>query len=210
MKAAIFDADGTLLDSMHIWQKLGNRYLTQRGIPPEPGLGDILYPMSLEEGCTYLKEHYGLPESSGKIEKSMEDILTAFYRSEVQLKPGAGDYLQKLYRRGIPVLVATSGRREPLQQAFRRLGIDGYFQKILTCQELNTTKRTPDIYLEGARCLGVGPEDTAVFEDVLYGIRTAGKVGFETFAVEDDTNRQDREALREEADHYICNFKELL
>ena len=210
MKAAIFDADGTLLDSMPIWQELGDRYLAQRGVTPEPGLGNILYPMSLEEGCAYLKEHYHLSETQQEIGESIEEILTAFYRSEVQLKPGAGDYLQKLHDRGIPMLVATSSRREPLQWVFQRLGIGGFFREILTCQDLHTTKRDPDIYLEGAGRLGVKPEDTAVFEDVLYGIQAAKRAGFETYAIEDDTNVQDREALHREADHYIRNFKELL
>lgn len=210
MKAAIFDADGTLLDSMHIWQELGDRYLTQRGVMPEPGLGDVLYPMSLEEGCIYLKAHYSLPESPLEIGKCMEEILTAFYRWEVQLKPGAGAYLQKLQEKGVPMLVATSSRREPLQWAFQRLGIDGFFKEIITCQDLNTTKREPDIYLEGARRLRTRPEETAVFEDVLYGILAANRAGFETYAVEDDTNAQDRQALRKEADHYIHDFQELL
>lgn len=210
MKAAIFDADGTILDSMPIWQELGDRYLAQRGVRPEPGLGDILYPMSLEEGCAYLKRRYGLPESPAEIGKGVEEILAAFYRAEVPLKPGAGDYLQRLHERGIPMLIATSSRREPLQWAFQRLGIDGFFREILTCQELHTTKRDPDIYLEGARRLGTKPEDTAVFEDVLYGILAAKRAGFETYAIEDDTNLQDRAALHKEADHYIRNFKELL
>lgn len=210
MKAAIFDADGTLLDSMPIWQELGDRYLAQRGMMPEPGLGDILYPMSLEEGCAYLKECYSIPESPWEIGKSMEEILTAFYRSEVQLKPGAVEYLQKLRDEGIPMLVATSSRREPLQWAFERLKIDGFFREIITCQDLNTTKRDPDIYLEGARHLGTRPEETAVFEDVLYGILAAQKAGFETYAIEEDTAFADRQALRKEADHYIKNFKELL
>lgn len=208
IRAAIFDADGTLLDSMGIWQQLGDRYLRSRGISPEPGLGDRLYPMSLEEGCAYLKTNYSLPEEVSQISAAVVRILRTFYEREAALKPGAEAFLRALSRKNIPMIVATSGDRENLLLAFRRLKIEGCFQEILTCADLGVSKREPTVYLEAAARLGAAPGETMVFEDVLYGIRGAKSVGFQTAALEDPTNRSEEEALRETADLYIRDFRD--
>lgn len=208
IRAAIFDADGTLLDSMGIWQQLGDRYLRFCGIPPEPDLGERLYPMSLEEGCAYLKANYSLPEDVSQISAAMVRILRAFYEREAALKPGAEAFLRVLSRKNIPMIVATSGGRENLLLAFQRLKIDRYFREILTCADLGVSKREPTIYLEAAVRMGAAPGETMVFEDVLYGIRGAKSVGFQTAAIEDPTNRSEEEALRETADLYIHDFRD--
>ncbi len=208
IRAAIFDADGTLLDSMGIWQQLGERYLHSHGILPEPGLGNKLYPLSLEEGCAYLKANYSLPEETSQISKAMEGILRAFYEREAALKPGAEAFLRRLNREKIPMIVATSGHRENLLLAFRRLKIDGCFQEILTCADFGVSKREPTVYLEAAARLGAAPGETMVFEDVLYGICGAKSAGFQTVAIEDPTNRREEEALRETADLYIRDFRD--
>ena len=61
IRAAIFDLDGVVLDSMSIWRDLGARYLLRRGLTPEPGLGELLFSMSMEQGADYLRTHYPLP-----------------------------------------------------------------------------------------------------------------------------------------------------
>lgn len=208
LKGAIFDADGTLLDSMPIWQELGQRYLTIHGITAEQGLSDILYAMSLEESSCYLKETYGLPDSVERITGEILALIRSFYMDEVTLKEGVTDYLRYLHERNIPMIVATSNDKALLHSAFVRLRIDRYFQDILTCSELNTNKREPMIYLKAAQKMGAHPQKTAVFEDVLYGIQSAKNGGFITVAVDDLSNQSETEQLRRTADYFIRDFSD--
>ncbi len=200
LQGAIFDADGTLLDSMHIWHELGARYLQSLHVEPEKDLARILYPMSLEQSSKYLQQHYNLKLSCEEIQSGFLEIIENFYRNEVKLKPGVKDLLESLKRKNIPMVIATSGDRDLLQTALTRNGINEYFSKIFTCSELATNKHEPQIFLACAEFLGLKPECIAVFEDALFAMRTAKKVGFITIGVEDTSNIFERDLIRETAD----------
>lgn len=88
IKGVIFDVDGTLLDSMGIWDDIGGKYLRRLGIEPELELKDILFTMSIEEGAAYVDEHYHLGKGPEEVAKGVADIIRDFYYEEVQLKPG--------------------------------------------------------------------------------------------------------------------------
>lgn len=206
IRGAIFDVDGTLLDSMPIWRDAGTRYLTGLGITPEPGLAEILFPMSFEEGAAYLKQQYSLKQAAGEIQADVSSIIGGFYRDEVMLKPGAADFLARLRQEGIPMALATTGDPPLIAAALERLGVAGYFSRTFTCAELNTSKREPDIYLAAAAFLGCRPEETAVFEDVLHAVRAAAGAGFLTVAVADAESAADRGEIRSRAHWYMEDF----
>lgn len=212
LTGAIFDVDGTLLDSMHIWRELGERYLRQKGLAAEEGLADKLYPMSLEESSVYLKQRYQLAEPVEKIVSETVAMIERFYREEVSLKPGVAAFLKALKERRIPMAIATSGSRDILMKALDRLRVKAYFRHILTCSDYGVSKREPAIYLAAAEKLGSKPEQTVVFEDVLHGIVSARSAGFLTVAVEDFSNERDRKAIKNSCDYYIQDFtdKEVL
>ena len=206
MKGIIFDVDGTLLDSMHIWSELGKRYLSDVGIEAKPGLAKLLFPMSLDESSEYLKNEYNLPDSVKQITEDTIKILSDFYRYEAAPKPGALAFVKKMQSRNIPMAIATSGDRRILDTALERLGVTDCFAGILTCSELKTNKRVPTIYLRAAELLGTMPEETAVFEDVLHAIKTAKTAGFVTYAVEDTASIQECDTIKETADYYLKDF----
>lgn len=206
LKGIIFDVDGTLLDSMHIWNELGVRYLTSIGVEPEEGLARILFPMSVEESSIYLKNHYGLSDPVEKIVKDTIALIDDFYHYEVTPKRGLLQYLEWIKSRGVPMVIATSGDREVLNKALARLGIADYFSGILTCSELRTSKREATIYLKAAELMGTLPEETVVFEDVLHGIRAAKSEGFITIGMEDPFSEQDRSEIIQVADYYIRDY----
>lgn len=210
IKGIVFDVDGTLLDSMHIWSELGKRYLSAIGVEAKPGLAEILFPMSLEESGEYLKCEYHLPDSVEKITEDTIKILSDFYRYEAAPKPGAIAFIKKMQSRKIPMAIATSGDRRILDAALKRLGLSDCFTAVITCSDLNTNKRVPTIYLHAAELLGTVPEETAVFEDVLHAITAAKSAGFITYAIEDKSSIQDQEKIMETADFYLQDFKEML
>ena len=206
IKGAIFDADGTLLDSMHIWDEVGERFLRSKGKMPEADLYKILFPMTLEESSVYLKMHYALDESPKEIKEGVLSVIDGFYRREVGLKAGVKDYLAYLHQNGIRMSVATTSDKGQIEAAFIRLGIRKYFREIFTCSELQTNKREPTVYLKAAEALDVNPSETVVFEDVIYAVKTAKKAGFFTVAVEDASSLDSREEIKEAADLYIRDF----
>lgn len=206
LTGAIFDVDGTLLDSMHVWRGLGEGYLHRKGIAAEEGLADKLYPMSLEESSSYLKQRYSLTDNVEKIVSDTVAMIEEFYRDEVSLKPGVVSYLNELRKQGIPMAIATSGNREILVKALERLQIKDYFQHILTCSDYGVSKRETAIYVAAAEKLGSKPAQTLVFEDVLHGILSAHSAGFITIAVEDFSNVRDRNLIRNNSDYYITDF----
>ncbi len=206
IKGIIFDADGTIIDSMKIWDELGKRYLLKMGIRADSELSDILYDMSLEESGRYLKARYQISDSVEKIISDLLELIKDFYKNVVCEKPGLSAFLNKMKERRVPMGIATSGNRELLQYALKKIGILEYFNVILTCDELETSKKEPYIYLETAKKIGTNPCETAVFEDAVHGIKTAGKAGFITVGVRDESSEKYREEIIKTADIYITDF----
>ena len=208
IQGAVFDVDGTLLDSMEIWENLSERYLESMGVKPEPGLSRILNTMSTRQGTQYLIEHYGLQLDIRQAMEGINKMLYGFYSCEAPLKEGVAECLEELKRQKIPMIVVTSSDRVNVEAAFTRNGILSYFQEILTCSEMHTDKTKPDIFLEAARRLQAAPADILVFEDVLHALKTAGKAGFQTAAVFDRYSAGQEKEIRETADYYLKTFKE--
>lgn len=206
IKGAVFDVDGTLLDTMGIWEEAGARYLKSIGKTPEERLGREMASMTMEEGARYMKEHYRLHENVHSIVRGVLDIVRDFYVYEAQMKPGAAEFLKKLSERGILIAAATSGDRELVQAAFERLGIARYFEEIFTCSEVGAGKTEPLIYERAAGRLGCRPEETCVFEDVLYAVQTACRAGFRTIGVYDRYSEGEKEQIKEMSEIYLTDF----
>ena len=203
-KGAIFDLDGVLLDSMGIWNDLGARYLRSRGLMPEPGLNEIFFSMSMEQGAEYLHTHYPLAQSAAEIEAGIETMLRDFYYNEVPAKPGAAALLAALAAKGIPMAAATSSPRGHVTHALQRLGLLGYFAQIFTTGEVGVSKHEPTIYLLAAQA----PGETIVFEDSLYALKTAKAAGFYTVGVYDADGESDQAGLKAAADLYVKELGE--
>ena len=153
MKAAIFDVDGTLLDSMSVWEDIGERYLASQNITAEKNLRAALHTMSLEQGAVWMKEKYQLDKSISQIIEEVLKIVSDFYRFEAPLKPGVKKTLEWFKERNIQMTVATSGNRELTEAALARNGILDYFEQIYTCTETGAGKDEPLIYLKAAESM---------------------------------------------------------
>ena len=209
IKGAIFDVDGTLLDSMEIWEDVAIRYLKSIGVEAEPDLPEVMFTMSLPEGAAYVKEHYRLTRETDEIIQGVLDIIRKYYEETAPLKPGVTKILEELSGKRIPMTVATSNNKEEVEAAFKRLGIASYFSRIFTCEEVGAGKTQPDIYMKAAEYMGTRPEETVIFEDVLHAIRTAKKAGFLAVGLYDEASKADQKAIEKEADWYAKSMEGL-
>lgn len=208
LKGAIFDLDGTLLDSMPFWETVGSRYLEERNIPVPDDLPLRLKTMTLPEAAEYYRQDFGITESVDTICRQISDMIAEDYRSRAPLKAGVRAMLDSLKGKGIPMCIATATGRELVEMALRRLGIGEYFSFLLTCGDLNTSKNLPYIFDECARRLGTPKQQTVVFEDSLHCIETAVQAGYPVVGVYDHSARSEAEVIRPLCRQYIMGWEE--
>jgi len=209
IKGAIFDLDGTLLDSMLVWESIGSLYLTSLGIVPEEGLDAQIRYMSMFQAAGYLRERFAIRESVGDIINGVSGMMAHYYANVVPAKPDVDMLLEKLRSRGVKMCVATATDRYLAESALSRTGLDKYFCCILTCSEAGSGKDCPDIYEKALQRLQTGRDETLVFEDALHAIKTAKKAGFPVAAVYDKSSRDEQAQARELCDLYIASYKDL-
>ncbi len=207
VRGAIFDMDGTLLDSMSIWETIGADYLRFCGIEPRPDLRERIRNMSLPQAARYYQSAYGLRKSEEEILAGVNGMLARFYREQAALKPGTAGLLESLARRGVRLCIATATDRPLVETALERVGIRSRFECIFTCSE-SGGKDAPHIYEAALRRLGTPREQTWVFEDALYAVRTALAAGFPVVGVFDRHERDTAQVARL-SNLYVKNLAEL-
>lgn len=214
-KYAIFDMDGTLIDSMKYWKNLGREYLSKFGITEN--LDEIMRkikPMTMTESAELFRIECGLLGTKESIAEEMNWMMREHYRNDIPLKDGVREYIFKLHTMGVNMCVASATDKELMKVCLERLGVLEYFQFLLSCEEVGTGKSKPDVYYESLRRLqktdSLSPEDVAVYEDAEYAIRTALDAGFYTIAVYDDSNKDKWENLKEQSMDAIFDWNQAL
>ena len=205
-KFAIFDMDGTLVDSMGFWKDLASEYLRSKGIQEIPvGILERIKPMTMSESAALFRSEFGL---SGDIEGEMNAMMDDHYRSDIPLKPGVAAYLQKLREQGVRMCVASATAEHLMEACLSRLGVLPCFDFLLSCESVGAGKNSPLVFREAARLLGADEAEIAVYEDALYAIRTAKEAGFHVVGVFDAT--ADWKAVQLTADETILNWEDAL
>lgn len=190
---AIFDMDGTLLDSMEMWHTASDKYLVSKGKIPEKNLWDKVKWLNMTETVDYLISKYGLSERPEEIQKEILRQIQDEYENNLQLKDGAKELLKTLTENKIPCILATATDRSCVIPCIRRLGIEKYFTAVITCLDLNTSKSKPLIFEKAAELGNSTPKNSLVFEDALHAIRTVHNAGFKTCAVYDKSDEEKTE-----------------
>ena len=201
-KAAIFDMDGTLLDSMYIWRYLSYEYLKRNNIEM-PEDKDPKAIIGLWHAVDFLLENFDFKFSREEMHQKLLDVLADFYRNEAVFKPGAAEFLQELRRRNIPTLLFSATPQHLLHIVLKRLDAEQYFSHgILSCDTIGHTKHEEEAFFAATRHLGVEADEVMIFEDALYAARTAKKAGF-TLGIISDREEHHEETMRELADFYV-------
>jgi HAD superfamily hydrolase (TIGR01509 family) len=209
IRGLVFDMDGTLLDSMPVWNGLSEEYLARCGIALTPEVEADLLPLSLEKSVVYFREHLGVPLEEKKMLAEISAMVAARYRKMAGPKDGASDCLARCAAKGYKMCVATVTSRDIAAAVLERLKLTRFFTDIHTCDTIGRPKSDPRFYLEVAERLGTPPAETAVFEDSLYCMRAAGAAGLRVIGVFDAEAAGDEAAARECCHHYIYSFTEL-
>lgn len=203
MKGAIFDVDGTLLDSMSIWTKADAIYLARHNITATEELSRLFFNMTLEKSIAYMHDELNIPDSPATIKHDILKIVEDFYEHEVELKEYMYDIIQALKAKHIPLVIATSNTKSIIEKALSRLNVLDDFVYILTCDEAGVDKTTPAIYLKAAQYTNSSPDQTFVFEDALHGASSAKEGGFKVVGIFDEYSKDYKHELKAIADYYL-------
>ncbi len=203
IKYAIFDMDGTILNSMPYWDNLLRNYITLKGYTVTEKLEKEAISMTVKETIQHIKNVYSIPNSVEEIEKELIEIIKEQYKNEIPAKEHIVSVINKLHNSGIKMCVLTSSDYSCACEAIKRNGLDSCFDNIFTSDRLKMSKRNPDIYLETAKQMNFEVKDTVVFEDALHGVTSAKNAGFYVVAVQDNSSNKDWESIKKLADQYI-------
>lgn len=206
IKAVIFDLDGTVIDSMWMWEAIDIEYLSRFDIPFEKSYQKDIEGMSFNETAVYFKNRFSLPDSLDVIKSDWNKMAYLKYKHEVQPKQGVVEFLQKLKAAGIKTGIGTSNSIELCRTILESKGLEQYFDAVHTSDEARAGKPAPDIYLLVAKSLGVKPSECIVFEDLYQGICAGKNAGMKTCAVADAYSEASWQLKCQTADYHINSF----
>ena len=205
IRGAIFDVDGTLLDSMGIWDTIANDYLLSLNIQPRENLAETFSTFSMQQSAQYYRDVYGVTLSCDQIIEGINGMLADFYRKTAQLKPGVRQFLTAMKENNIRMIIATATDEQLIRSALKRCGILDLFDEILTCSAVGHSKNEPDIYRIATDHLKLNKNEIWVFEDALHAAETAAQDGFHVVGVRDDSEKKQKQ-LKEKTELYFDQF----
>lgn len=191
----IFDMDGTLLDSMGVWQNLGRNYLLAQQITPPNDLEQTIAEMTLEESAAYFQT-LGLIQTIPAIIQGITDFIRDKYRLQIPWKPGMQNILSEIHATGSKLCLLTTSEECCAHAALKRLNCLDWFDAIYTSENMGLSKRTPEIYQKVCQLQRVPPAESMVYEDALYAIRSALEAGCQVTGVYDDSSEADWQTIQ--------------
>ena len=207
IKSAIFDMDGTLVDSLMIWdvlwEEIGVKFLNRKGFRPASEDDKLVRTMILKDAMEHIHSVYNIGSKGDELLESANEMMRNFYSHDVRLKEGVSELLDYCYDKGIKMCIASATDISLITLAVEHLEIGKYFQNIFSCTEIGKGKDEPDIYLKAMDFFGGSVEETCVFEDSHIAIDTAYKIGMKTVGVYDKYN-YGQEEIKKIATVYIA------
>lgn len=208
VSGAIFDCDGTLVDSMGMWGHAWDWLAERHGVPAVP-LARI-ESLSLWDTCAFFHDELGVPEPADQLYEELCAHVRDAYEHEVALMPGARALLDELAAAGVPMIVASSTPVRELRCALAAHDLARYFTDVVSTEDVGgRDKDFPDVYLEACRRLGTPRETTWVFEDAPFGVRTARRAGFAVVGLMNDHDGRREQDVRPWCDVFAHGFAEL-
>ena len=210
IKGIIFDLDGTLLDSMSIWENVDKDFLEENGAVYTRDVSEAVKKMTVFDSADYFKTKFSLEHSHEYIIKRIEEMVSEKYFYSIPLKSGVYETIKKLHEKKIKMCVATATYNRLAEAALKRLEIYDMLEFVLTCSDVGAGKNKPDIFFKAAEKMNLKIEETAVVEDSLHCIETAKNAGFFTVGVFDPVSCDDWQKICNTSDIVVKNINEII
>ena len=206
-KYAIFDLDGTIFDSMFYWRNnIALHFLKSKGYTIPEDLEKKTYGLYADKTMELICEELGITEKFEYPPDYREKVLRPAYENDILPKPHAIEFLRLLKAKGVRLCAATATARDLMMPALIRLGMGDIFEFIITTDEVGKSKNHSDIYDIALGKIGGNKENTVVFEDAIYCIRTVSDSGYRLFAKDDPYSQKDREEIESRCEKYIEDY----
>lgn len=204
-KGHIFDLDGTLTRSNHVWSKIDEEFLGKRGIKVPEDYFKQVSAMNFEQAAVYTNDRFSLGENIQDIMKEWFDMAVYEYTNVIELCGNAGEYVRKLKEQGRKIALATASTEELYKPVLKRNGILDQFDCSVSTEQVKRGKGFPDVYELAAEKLGLEVKACVVYEDIVEGIKGAKAGGFFAVACLNDHYSHDWDEMREIADEVVEN-----
>ena len=210
IKAAIFDLDGTLIDSTEVWDRVDAQFFVARNMDIPEDYSKKIAHIGLDEAAIFTKETYGIKESIEEILDEWYRLSKKQYEEEIELKPYTIELLEYLKKNGVKLSIATANTKDLYMPCLKRLKIYDYFDVIVDVDETKVGKNDAALYNTTIARLNVRPEETVVFEDIPVGLKTAYNNNYLTIAVYDKHSISETYNKKKYSHLFIDNFMEFI
>ena len=207
-RAYLFDFDGTLVDSMPCWSQKMLNILRESGVNYPENVIEIITPLGDGGTARYFREELGVPFSMEEMQERMDAYALPRYRDEIPLKAGVEEYLRRLKKKGCSLNVLTASPHKMVDPCLRRLGVWELFDHVWSCDDFDTTKSDPAIYVRAMERIGAPLGEGVFFDDNIGAVETASRAGLFTVGVFDASGKAFVERLRRTADVYLQSFED--
>ncbi|HSG12733.1 MAG TPA: HAD family phosphatase [Gaiellaceae bacterium] len=182
IEAVVFDLDGVIVDSEHVWDEVREELARERGGRWHEGAQADMMGMSSVEWSRYMHDVIGLAETPEEISDEVVRRMLARYGDELPLIDGAVEAVQRLAG-SFRLALASSSNRPLIDAVLERAGLAALFEATVSSEEVARGKPAPDVFVEAARRLDLAPERCAAVEDSGNGIRAAHAAGMRVVAI---------------------------
>ena len=207
-KGVIFDLDGTLAESMHVWENADFEISKKYGFTPDEEYWQTVSSSSFLEGAAYIAKRFTDGVSAEQIADELYALALNDYKYNVEMKDGAVELIKKLHNDGMKIAIATSNVEEMTHAVLKRAGVFEYIDAFVYCDEVGKNKAFPDVYLRAAQKMGINADECYIFEDVPYALEGAKASGAEVIAVYDEFSADKESEMRQKSDRYIMSLTE--
>ncbi len=208
VKAIIFDMDGTIVKTEHIWEKVTLDTLAYCGVKEltveQQAVIQTMSGIGLNQSSLLLKKTFDLPHTTEEIIEKKIALAHEYFEKQLEFIEGFAEFHAKLTQNSIPTSIATNADAKSLQRIAQKLNLEHFFGKHMYCvADVNfVPKPDPALFLHSASKMGVKPTDCIVFEDSIYGFNAAQAAGMKCIGIKNELNAKHLDKVYEAIDNY--------